>query len=101
MPFQARLLDMHICTVPPGFPSPILTLPPINVMVNGMPAARAMMTDMAMTGPVPPATPPMPHSFPIGSKTVFINNKMALRMGDTCDKGGPVILGSFNVITGG
>lgn len=95
---QARLGDLHICTVPPGFPSPILPPCSPNVFVGKRPAARAL-ADMAMTGS--PPVPPVPHVFPMGSSTVMINYLQALRVGDMCDKGGRITMGEFTVITGG
>lgn len=96
---QARMTDLHTCTVPPpSFPSPILPPCAVTVLVGSLPAARAL-TDMALTGS--PPVPPAPHMFPVGSKTVFINNMMALRIGDTCMLGGPIIKGEFTVLTGG
>jgi len=95
---QARLGDLHICTVPPGFPSPIMPPCAPTVIVGKKPAAR--VTDMAMSGPVPPAVPPVAHPFILGSFTVLICKLPALRIGDTCALGGKVILGEFTVLTG-
>ena len=95
---QARLGDLHTCTVPPAFPSPILAIPKgPPVLVMNMPAAK--VTDIVMSGPVPPA-PPFPHPLVVGSPTVLINNLMAVRIGDLCSVGGPVTLGAPTVITG-
>ncbi|MEM8690669.1 MAG: PAAR domain-containing protein [Pseudomonadota bacterium] len=98
---QARAGDMHICNVPPGFTSPIM--PPCcpTVLVMKMPAAR-MGCDMAMSGPVPPATPPAPHPFVTGSATVLIGGFPALRVTDKCALGGLVIPPcATTVLTGG
>lgn len=98
---QARAGDTHVCTVPPGFVSPIMPIPMIDVFVGKKPAARALH-DTTMSGPPPPVGgPPIPHNFPIGSFTVYINKKQALRIGDVCMFGGPINLGEFTVITGG
>jgi len=97
-PPQARLADIHTCTAPPAFPSPILPPCAVTVIVEKMPAARAIM-DMAMTGS--PPVPPVPHPFPKGSMTVLINKMPALRMGDTCAMGGPIVKGALTVLTGG
>ena len=97
---QARLgVDMHTCTVPPAFQSPLLPPCSPNVHVNSIPAARSII-DMTMSGPVGP-TPPAAHFFPKGSFTVQINMMMPLRVGDTCLFGGPLSMGSPNVQTGG
>lgn len=95
---QARMGDLHNCTVPPGFPSPIIA-PPKGppVLVMNMPAAKIL--DIVMTGPVGPI-PPAPHILAVGSPTVLINNLMAVRMGDLCSLGGPVVVGAPTVITG-
>ena len=48
---QARLgVDMHTCTVPPAFQSPLLPPCSPNVHVNCIPAARSII-DMTMSGP--------------------------------------------------
>ncbi|QDY70920.1 PAAR domain-containing protein [Qingshengfaniella alkalisoli] len=96
---QARLTDMHTCTVPvPGTPAPILPPCAVTVLVGKLPAARAIV-DMAGLLP-PPAVPP-PHPFLKGSMTVLINKFPALRMGDMCASGGPIVKGEFTVLTGG
>lgn len=95
---QARLGDIHNCTVPPAFPSPILPPCSVNVLVGKLPAARALI-DMAATGS--PPVPPVPHPFPKGSTTVLINNMPALRVADTCSLGGPIVKGELTVLTGG
>lgn len=95
---QARITDIHTCTVPPPFPSPILPPGAVTVLVGKLPAARALV-DMAMSGPVPPV-PPAPHPFPVGSFTVLINYLPALRVADVCALGGPIIKGEFTVLTG-
>jgi uncharacterized Zn-binding protein involved in type VI secretion len=98
-PPQARLGDLHTCTVPPSFPSPIMAIPKgPPVLVNNLVAAK--VTDPTMSGPVPPV-PPIPHIMIKGSFTVMINKMPAVRVGDLCLLGGPVALGSFNVFTGG
>lgn len=95
---QARMTDIHTCTIPPAFPSPILPPCAVTVLVGALPAARAVI-DMAATGS--PPVPPTPHMFPLGSKTVLINNTMALRVGDKCMYGGPIVKGELTVLTGG
>jgi len=95
---QARLGDLHTCTVPAPIPTPILPPCAVTVLVGKRPAARQLM-DMALTGS--PPVPPAPHPFPKGSATVFINKMGALRVGDTCASGGPITMGEFTVLTGG
>jgi len=97
-PPQARMTDLHTCTVPPAFPSPILPPCAVTVVVEKMPAARAII-DMALTGS--PPVPPAPHNFLKGSTTVLINKMPALRVGDMCSMGGPIAKGAFTVMTGG
>lgn len=97
---QARLTDFHACTVPPpGAPPPFMAcfIPPCasTVLVSGVPAARAM-TDMTVNGMG------LPHAFPKGSMTVVIGKFPALRMGDMCFLGGPLIPPCApTVLTGG
>lgn len=99
MPPQSRIVDNHKCTVPPpAFVAPFVTPCSTNVMVNFMPAARALV-DQTTTGS--PPVPPAPHPFVKGSLTVQINFMQALRIGDPCALGGNLILGSPNVMTGG
>jgi len=96
---QARAGDLHVCAVPPGFPSPILPPCAVTVIVGKKPAARQF--DIAMSGPVPPGVPPAPHPFAKGSMTVMICKMPALRVMDPCTLGGMVTLGEFTVLTGG
>jgi uncharacterized Zn-binding protein involved in type VI secretion len=100
MPPQARLSDIHTCTlsVPPASPIAMI-LPMINVMVNNMPAAR--LGDLCAPGVSVVLVPVPPHPIIKGSATVFINYRPAARIGDTFACGGPIALGSVNVITGG
>ena len=96
---QARMTDIHVCTVPvPPFPSPILPPCAVTVLVGKLPAARAVF-DMALTGS--PPVPPVPHPFPTGSFSVLINNMPALRIKDRCASQGPIVKGEFTVLTGG
>lgn len=99
-PFQARLMDIHTCTVPPPpaippapFPAPIVGPGTPTVLVVKMPAARAIPSgDMAMNGVA------APHPFPKGSLSVMICKAPALRVGDMCVLGGPVIPGSNTTV---
>ncbi len=99
-PPQARMGDLHTCTVPVPTPTPIMPPCSPNVLVEKRPAAR-MTVDMALTGPIPPGAPPIPHPFVKGSATVLINKMPALRIGDMCANGGPITLGALTVLTGG
>lgn len=96
---QARVGDLHTCTVPPAFPGPIIPPCAVTVLVGKRPAARAL-SDMTASGPVPPA-PPVPHNFLKGSLTVQILKLPALRVMDPCALGGMVSMGEFTVLTGG
>ena len=98
---QARVGDLHLCTLPapppappPPAPVPMPVMPPcmVNVLVGKRPAARAM-ADMV--------TPANPHPIAIGSFTVLIGNMQAARVKDTCFCGGMITLGEFTVLVGG
>ena len=68
-----------------------------TVLVAGMPAA--VMGDMhACVIPPPPHIPVSP--FVIGSATVLIQGRMALRAGDPCGCGAAVVVGSPTVVIG-
>ncbi len=95
---QARVSDLHACTLPstpppPVLPVPIPILPPcaVQVLVGKLPAAR--MTDM--TAAVPP------HPIIKGSGTVLIQKLPAARMLDQAACGGPIVKGEFTVLVGG
>ncbi|MCU9849878.1 PAAR domain-containing protein [Defluviimonas sp. WL0024] len=95
---QARVTDMHACSLPSIPPPPVLPVPlPIappclpTVLVGCLPAAR--MTDMTAAAP--------PHPILKGSATVLIGNLPAARIGDTCACGGAIVLGCFTVLVGG
>ena len=92
MPAAARVGDTtnHGGTVTgPGVPT---------VMIGGMPAA--VMLDMH-TCPLPPNThQPTASPFTVGSATVIIGGKPALRAGDACACGASVVVGSPTVLIG-
>lgn len=97
---QARLTDIHICTVPPPpavppvpTPAPIIGPCSPNTIVGKLPAAR-MGPDMALNGVM------APHPFVKGSPTVLINMMPALRVLDLCSLGGMIAKGEFTVLTG-
>lgn len=91
----ARSTDMHVCPlltgVVPHVGGPIL-LGSTNVLIGGLPAARA--TDMATcVGP--------PDMIALGSMTVLINGLPAARMGDQTAHGGTIVIGFPQVLIGG
>ncbi|WP_347878366.1 PAAR domain-containing protein [Providencia rettgeri] len=94
----ARISDMHICPLlTPGVP-PVphiggAIIPPgaPNILIGGLPAAT-VGTMATCIGAL--------DSIITGSMTVFINNKPAARMGDTCMHGGTIITGYPKVLIG-
>jgi uncharacterized Zn-binding protein involved in type VI secretion len=69
-----------------------------TVLIGGMPAA--LMGDNHVC-PIPPNTGHITTSpFTIGSTTVMINNKPALRAGDVCACGASVAVGEPTVMIG-
>jgi uncharacterized Zn-binding protein involved in type VI secretion len=91
----ARSTDMHTCPLSngpvPHVGGPIL-LGSTNVLIGGLPAARA--TDTATcVGP--------PDVIALGSTTVLINGLPAARMGDQTAHGGVIVLGCPQVLIGG
>ena len=91
----ARSTDMHVC---PLFSGPVphvggpITLGSTNVLIGGLPAARA--TDMVTcAGP--------PDMIALGSMTVLINGLPAARMGDQTAHGGTIVIGFPQVLIGG
>ena len=86
---------MHVCplvtVLVPHVGGPIL-LGSTNVLIGGLPAARA--TDMATcVGP--------PDMIALGSMTVLINGLPAARMGDQTAHGGTIVIGFPQVLIGG
>ncbi|MDJ0656358.1 MAG: PAAR domain-containing protein [Xanthomonadales bacterium] len=105
MPLQARLsdqsqgIDAHGCL---ACPHPVIG-PAIKgsptVLVNGLPAVR-----IGDQGVHAACCGPNMWVAAMGSMTVMINNMPAHRLGDMdshCGGVGFMIMGSFNVITGG
>ena len=94
---QARLTDVHLCSLPSIPPPPAPVPIPIafpgapTVLVGKLPAAR--MTDMTASVP--------PHPILKGSATVLISCLPAARVLDSCMCGGPILKGEFTVLTGG
>lgn len=92
MPAAARVLDVttHGGTiVGPGIPT---------VMIAGMPAAVA--TDNHVCALPPTGHQPTASPFPMGSGTVFIGGKPALRTSDTCICGAGAAVGAPTVMIG-
>jgi uncharacterized Zn-binding protein involved in type VI secretion len=92
----ARLTDMHTCPLSNG-PSPHVGGPILpggntSVFIGGLTAA-VVGDSCVCAGP--------PDSLAIGSSSVMIVGKPAVRMGDTTAHGGTVILGCPTVIIGG
>jgi len=90
----ARVGDMtaHGSPAAPGIGSP-------NVMVSGQPAWRAL--DDVCACPAPGVHGP--EMVPLGSTTVLINGRMAARVGDVLQGGGPpntFAVGAMNVLIG-
>jgi uncharacterized Zn-binding protein involved in type VI secretion len=87
---------MHVCPMftglVPHVGGPILPPCSINVLTGSLPQAR--VTDLAVcVGP--------PDTIVKGSATVFVNNLMAVRIGDLTAHGGTIILGWPTVLIGG
>lgn len=92
---QARITDVHVCSLTLGSPMPIVGPCAMTVLVSGLPAAR--VTDVC-AGILPPGA----HPIVKGSATVLINCLPAARMGvDPCAGGGAIVMGAFTVLTGG
>lgn len=70
----------------------------LDVLIGGMPAAVAM--DMHSCALPPNTHQPTVSPFPVGSTTVLINGKPALRSGDACICGASVVVGEVTVIIG-
>lgn len=99
MTLQARLSDVHNCPPCGMAPLPIAMPGAPTVLVNMIPAAR--VSDLFAPGVTVAGAPMPPHPIAKGSMTVLICNLPAARVGDLGGCGGPIILGSPNVMTGG
>lgn len=93
MPLAARVND------PTGHPG--LVAPPgvPNVLIMGQPAAVAGGMHTCLMPPTGGPHPPSP--FPMGSATVFIGGRPALRQGDIAGCGAPIVMGAPTVYIGG
>ncbi|PTN11650.1 PAAR domain-containing protein [Nitrosomonas aestuarii] len=99
MPPAARITDMHICPMQiPGVPpiphvgGPISGPCVSNVLIASLPAA--VVGDMCVcVGP--------PDTVVMGSATVMISGRPAVRMGDTTAHGGSIVAGAPTVMIGG
>ncbi|QGX41009.1 PAAR domain-containing protein [Permianibacter aggregans] len=69
-----------------------------TVLIAGMPAA--VVGDMHVCSLPPTGHQPTVSPFPVGSGTVFIGGRPALRTTDTCLCGAAAIVGSPTVIIG-
>ncbi len=92
MPAAARVTDVSNhggVIVGPGVPT---------VLIGSLPAAVA--TDNHVCPIPPPAHAPTASLFPMGSTTVLIGGKPALRVGDTCLCGAGAAVGDPTVMIG-
>jgi uncharacterized Zn-binding protein involved in type VI secretion len=67
-----------------------------TVLIGGKPAA---VVGDAHLCPVPQPHPP--SVFPVGSTTVLVGSRGALRVGDTAGCGAQLVFGAFTVMIGG
>ncbi len=90
MPPAARVTDLSNhggSIIGPGVPT---------VLIGGLPAAVQGDNHVC---PIPPPHPTV-SPFPVGSTTVFVGGKMALRVGDACICGASAAIGCPTVIIG-
>lgn len=96
MPPAARINDMHVCPMVtvtvPHVGGPVLPPGAPTVMINSLPAAT-VSSMCTCTGP--------PDTIILGSTTVFVGGKPAVRLGDSTAHGGKIVAGSPNVMIGG
>jgi uncharacterized Zn-binding protein involved in type VI secretion len=96
MAAAARITDMHTCpavngTVP-HVGGPLLPGGNTSVLIGGL-IASIVGDSCVCAGP--------PDSLSVGSSSVFIAGKPAVRMGDSTAHGGVVVVGCPTVIIGG
>jgi len=70
-----------------------------DVFTNNISTHRKGDTVLPHASPSP--SPPHSRATSAGSGTVFVNGKPITRIGDACDCGGSLMVGSGNVIAGG
>lgn len=96
MPPAARITDMHVCPMTTGpvphVGGPIIGPGEATVLIAKMPAS-VLGDNCVCVGP--------PDSTIMGSMTVLIGNKPAIRMGDSTAHGGTIVLGAPTVMIGG
>ena len=76
--------------LPPGVPT---------VLIEGRPAANMTTMHIDVVPGTPAPHPPMPGAMPAAA-TVLIGGAPALRMGDVCPCGAPIVLGALTVLIG-
>ena len=69
-----------------------------TVLIGGMPASVALDNHVCVIPP--PAHVPTSSPFPVGSTTVLIGGKAAIRVGDTCICGASAAVGEPTVMIG-
>ncbi|MCL6268842.1 PAAR domain-containing protein [Sansalvadorimonas sp. 2012CJ34-2] len=93
----ARAGDMHMCPMQTPGPVPVphvggpLAPMPSTVMIGKLPAATAGQPGVCV-GP--------PDAVPMGSTTVLITKRPALRLGDSSSHGGTIVMGCPTVMIG-
>ncbi len=93
MPPAARLGD------PTSHPGVIAGPCAPNVLIMGPPAAAVGDVHICMMPPN--AGPHPPNPFPMGSSTVLVGGRPALRMGDVSGCGATIVGGAGTVLIGG
>jgi len=92
----ARVGDLHTCPMfdgpKPHVGGPVMPPGQINVLIEGLPAAR--MGDMLV------CVSPAPDVIVMGSPTVLIGGQPAARMGDMTAHGGVITLGALRTLIG-
>jgi uncharacterized Zn-binding protein involved in type VI secretion len=91
MPAAARFLD------PSSHPGLVMQGSP-DVLIEGLPAARATDKHVCLLPPLAGPHPPSPIA--MGSKSVLINNMPAARQGDSAGCGAQIVKGALSVLIG-
>lgn len=84
---------------PTGHPGVVSGPGVATVLIGGQPAA--VQGDMHSCSMPPTAGPHPPSPFPVGSVTVRISGRGALRIGDVAGCGAPIVMGCPTVQIGG